>query len=92
MERDHEEVEMLLESYLQEVGATVGRVMEELGLCNSYRLVWQSKVGPAKWLGMQTDEALEVRRLLPCPAPMFSLGFTEDKTLQGKATPEQVCI
>jgi len=55
--------------YPQEVGATVGRVMEELGLCNSYRLVWQSKVGPAKWLGMQTDEALEVRRLLPCPAP-----------------------
>ena len=51
-----------------EVGATVGRVMEELGLCNSYRLVWQSKVGPAKWLGMQTDEALEVR-LLPCPTP-----------------------
>jgi len=39
--------------YPQEVGATVGRVMEELGLCNSYRLVWQSKVGPSKWLGMQ---------------------------------------
>ena len=45
--------------YPQEVGATVGRVMEELELCNSYRLVWQSKVGPSQWLGMQTDAALK---------------------------------
>jgi ferrochelatase len=45
--------------YPQEVGATVGRVMDELDLCNSYRLVWQSKVGPSQWLGMQTDAALK---------------------------------
>lgn len=30
--------------YPQEVGATVQRVMERLGHCNPYRLVWQSKV------------------------------------------------
>lgn len=31
--------------YPQEVGATVQRVMERLGHCNPYRLVWQSRVG-----------------------------------------------
>lgn len=31
--------------YPQEVGATVHKVMEELGYPNPYRLVWQSKVG-----------------------------------------------
>ncbi|XP_072518576.1 ferrochelatase, mitochondrial [Salminus brasiliensis] len=31
--------------YPQEVGATVQRVMEQLGHCNPYRLVWQSKCG-----------------------------------------------
>lgn len=30
--------------YPQEVGATVQRVMDRLGHCNPYRLVWQSKV------------------------------------------------
>ena len=30
--------------YPQEVGATVAKVMENLGYCNPYRLVWQSKV------------------------------------------------
>lgn len=30
--------------YPQEVGATVQRVMERLGHCNPYRLVWQSRV------------------------------------------------
>ena len=30
--------------YPQEVGATVHNVMEELGYCNPWRLVWQSKV------------------------------------------------
>ena len=30
--------------YPQEVGATVHSVMEELGYCNPWRLVWQSKV------------------------------------------------
>lgn len=30
--------------YPQEVGATVQRVMERLGHCNPFRLVWQSRV------------------------------------------------
>ena len=30
--------------YPAEVGATVQLVMQELGWCNPYRLVWQSKV------------------------------------------------
>ncbi|CAO2594282.1 Ferrochelatase, mitochondrial [Lemmus lemmus] len=45
--------------YPQEVGATVHKVMEELGYPNPYRLVWQSKVGPVPWLGPQTDEAIK---------------------------------
>lgn len=45
--------------YPQEVAATVHAVMQELGFCNPYRLVWQSKVGPSEWLGPQTDESLE---------------------------------
>ncbi|TNM92410.1 hypothetical protein fugu_019422 [Takifugu bimaculatus] len=45
--------------YPQEVGATVQRVMERLGHCNPYRLVWQSKVGPMAWLGPQTDEVIK---------------------------------
>ncbi|ELU05299.1 hypothetical protein CAPTEDRAFT_181169 [Capitella teleta] len=45
--------------YPQEVGATVQRVMERLNFRNSYRLVWQSKVGPLPWLGPQTDESIK---------------------------------
>ncbi|XP_008422816.1 ferrochelatase, mitochondrial [Poecilia reticulata] len=45
--------------YPQEVGATVQRVMERLGHCNPYRLVWQSRVGPMQWLGPQTDEVIK---------------------------------
>ncbi|XP_051536942.1 ferrochelatase, mitochondrial isoform X1 [Myxocyprinus asiaticus] len=45
--------------YPQEVGATVQRVMDQLGHCNPYRLVWQSKVGPMAWLGPQTDEVIK---------------------------------
>lgn len=33
--------------------------MEKLNFSNSYRLVWQSKVGPQEWLGPQTDESIE---------------------------------
>jgi ferrochelatase len=44
--------------YPAEVAATVSRVMEKLGHQNPYRLVWQSKVGPAAWLGPRTDEAI----------------------------------
>lgn len=34
--------------YPQEVGATVQRVIERLGHCNPYRLVWQSRVSRHK--------------------------------------------
>ncbi|CAG0881113.1 unnamed protein product [Darwinula stevensoni] len=41
-----------------EVGVTVELVMQELHFSNPYRLVWQSKVGPAAWLSPSTDEAI----------------------------------
>ena len=46
--------------YPAEVGATVQLVMQELGWCNPYRLVWQSKVGPLPWLKPSTEETIEV--------------------------------
>lgn len=45
--------------YPSEVGATVQLVMEQLGYCNPYHLVWQSKVGPLPWLGPFTDDAIK---------------------------------
>ncbi|KAI8897065.1 hypothetical protein BC833DRAFT_527524 [Globomyces pollinis-pini] len=45
--------------YPMEVASTVAKVMERLGFSNPYRLVWQSKVGPAPWLGPRTDSAIE---------------------------------
>jgi ferrochelatase len=45
--------------YPAEVAATVNGVMNVLGYSNPYRLVWQSQVGPAPWLGPRTDKALE---------------------------------
>ncbi|KAI9019025.1 hypothetical protein DFJ74DRAFT_675692 [Hyaloraphidium curvatum] len=45
--------------YPQEVAATVHAVMERLHFSNPYRLVWQSKVGPAAWLGPDTAGTLE---------------------------------
>ncbi|XP_025082222.1 ferrochelatase, mitochondrial-like isoform X2 [Pomacea canaliculata] len=47
------------DTYPMEVSATVHRVMEELGGSHSFRLVWQSKVGPLPWLSPQTDEAIK---------------------------------
>uniref|UniRef100_F7CZY0 Ferrochelatase, mitochondrial n=1 Tax=Monodelphis domestica TaxID=13616 RepID=F7CZY0_MONDO len=47
------------DSYPQEVGGTVQTVMEKLGYSNSYRLAWQSKVGPMPWLGPQTYETIK---------------------------------
>lgn len=41
------------------MGATVNLVMQELGYCNPYQLVWQSKVGPLPWLGPFTDDSLK---------------------------------
>ena len=45
--------------YPAEVAATVSRVMDKIGHSHSYRLVWQSKVGPMPWLGAQTDDAIK---------------------------------
>jgi len=65
--------------YPQEVGATVQRVMEELGFSHPYRLVWQSKVGPQEWLGPQTDAALEgLMKTGRKNAVLVPIAFTSD--------------
>lgn len=47
------------DSYPAEVGATVYNIMQEMEFKNSYRLVWQSQVGPKPWLGAQTAAITE---------------------------------
>ena len=47
------------DTYPSEVGATVQLVMKELGYCNPYRLVWQSKVGPLPWLAPDTEQSIK---------------------------------
>jgi protoporphyrin/coproporphyrin ferrochelatase len=49
------------DSYPQEVGASVQRVVERLGASNPYILAYQSDVGPVRWLGASTAQVL--RRL-----------------------------
>jgi ferrochelatase len=49
------------DAYPQEVGATVQRVVERLGLSNPFLLAYQSDVGPVRWLGPSTEQVL--RRL-----------------------------
>jgi protoporphyrin/coproporphyrin ferrochelatase len=49
------------DSYPQEVGASVQRVVESLGCKNPYILAYQSDVGPVRWLGPSTAQVL--RRL-----------------------------
>ena len=44
--------------YPHEVAATVYAVNEKLGFSNPWRVVWQSQVGPRKWLEPKTDEVL----------------------------------
>ena len=46
------------DTYPSEVAATVVSVMKRLQNKYPYRLVWQSKVGPAAWLQPKTDEAI----------------------------------
>ncbi|KAI8904372.1 hypothetical protein EDD86DRAFT_78396 [Gorgonomyces haynaldii] len=64
--------------YPAEVAATVAQVMKRLGHSNPYRLVWQSKVGPAAWLGPRTDDAIKgyaekgVKNLLIVPIAFVS--------------------
>ncbi|KAJ1951297.1 hypothetical protein FBU59_000247 [Linderina macrospora] len=48
--------------YVAEVGGTVAYVIDELrrrGVKNPYRLVWQSAVGPLRWMGPQTESVIE---------------------------------
>lgn len=47
------------DSYPSEVGATAEAVMSRLEYRNPYSIVWQSRVGPVKWLGPFTDEAMK---------------------------------
>ncbi|MGI9040066.1 MAG: ferrochelatase [Gemmatimonadales bacterium] len=49
------------DSYPQEVGAGVQRVVERLGAPNPYLLAYQSDVGPVRWLGPSTEQV--IRRL-----------------------------
>jgi len=49
------------DAYPQEVGASVQRVVEQLGRSNPYILAYQSDVGPVRWLGPSTERVL--RRL-----------------------------
>jgi protoporphyrin/coproporphyrin ferrochelatase len=49
------------DSYPQEVGASVQKVVERLGAPNPYLLAYQSDVGPVRWLGPSTEQVL--RRL-----------------------------
>ena len=46
------------DAYPQEVGASVQRVVEQLGRSNPYILAYQSDVGPVRWLGPSTAEVL----------------------------------
>jgi protoporphyrin/coproporphyrin ferrochelatase len=49
------------DSYPQEVGASVQKVVEQLRAPNPYLLAYQSDVGPVRWLGPSTEQVL--RRL-----------------------------
>lgn len=68
--------------YPQEVGATVGRVMEELkamGINNRYSLCWQSKVGPLPWLGPRTQDSMKKLYEAGCTHFMaIPVAFTSD--------------
>ena len=47
------------DTYPAEVAATVYAVMQRLKFSNSYRLCWQSQVGPSAWLGAQTSDTVQ---------------------------------
>jgi len=65
--------------YVSEVAATVSSIMARLGNKNPYRLVWQSKVGPRAWMGMQTSEALKgLARLGQKKVVLVPVAFTSD--------------
>jgi ferrochelatase len=45
--------------FLQQTRESVARINLKLGTGNDFRLAFQSKVGPVKWLGPSTREVLE---------------------------------
>ncbi|MEN2497118.1 MAG: hypothetical protein MHMPM18_001548 [Marteilia pararefringens] len=45
--------------YPSEVAATVHGIMKLLNYQHPFRLTWQSKVGPTKWIGPSTERCLE---------------------------------
>ncbi len=47
------------DAYPQEVGASVDRVLEQLGRPNPSMLSYQSEVGPVRWLGPSTESVIE---------------------------------
>jgi protoporphyrin/coproporphyrin ferrochelatase len=67
------------DSYPQEVGASVQRVVDRLGVTNPYILAYQSDVGPVRWLGPSTEQVIRKlgtrghRNLLVIP-----IAFTSD--------------
>jgi ferrochelatase len=67
------------DSYPQEVGASVQRVVECLKAPNPYILAYQSDVGPVRWLGPSTEQVIRrlggrgVKHLLVVP-----IAFTSD--------------
>ena len=67
------------DSYPQEVGASVQRVVERLAAPNPYILAYQSDVGPVRWLGPSTEQVIRQlgargqRELLVVP-----IAFTSD--------------
>src|SRR5215208_6953982 len=67
------------DSYPQEVGASVQKVVEQLRAPNPYLLAYQSDVGPVRWLGPSTEQVLRrlgargQRELLVVP-----IAFTSD--------------
>jgi len=44
--------------YLEQTRETVELIAERLGRRNPYRLAFQSKIGPVKWLGPATDDVI----------------------------------
>jgi ferrochelatase len=52
--------------------------MKKMNFSNPYKLVWQSQVGPAPWLGPKTDDAIvgyakkHVKNLLVIPIAFVS--------------------
>ncbi|KAJ2004710.1 ferrochelatase hem15 [Coemansia thaxteri] len=68
--------------YVAEVGGTVAYVVNELrrrGIENPYRLVWQSAVGPQRWLCPQTEDAIkQYARVGYTSLVMVPIAFTSD--------------